>query len=151
MVLAHAEISFCINNIESDRGRTSTNKGWASRSYSCSHKVWRPNVNILCDWWRGNDEILQHRAQHPRWTWCIKLSIGWINQDPDSREISQSVLDCSRSYQASRSKGNRIALPSTQVVCGLTMLRGTRHKPKTCFVLSGQVCLQNTSTTSLWL
>ena len=78
-----------------------------------------------------------------------KLSIGWINQDPGSRDISQSVLDCSRSYQASRSKGNRIALPSTQVVCGLTMLRGTRHKPKTCFVLSGQVCLQNTATTSL--
>ena len=58
------------------------------------------------------------------------LSIGWINQDPGNRGIRQSVLDCSRSYQASRSKGNRIALSSTKVVCGLTMLRGTRHKPE---------------------
>jgi HAMP domain-containing protein len=34
-----------------------------------------------------------------------------------------------------------------RVVCGLTMLRGTRHNSKTYFVLHGQVCLQNTSTT----
>ena len=41
---------------------------------------------------------------------------------------------------ASRSKDNRIALSTTQVVCGLTMLRGIRHKLQTYFVLSGQVC-----------
>ena len=38
------------------------------------------------------------------------------------------MLNCSRSYSASRSKGNRVTLPSTQVVCGLTMLRSVRHK-----------------------
>ena len=47
---------------------------------------------------------------------------------------------------ASRSKDNRIALSTTQVVCGLTMLRSVRHNLQTYFALSGQVCLQNDTT-----